>query len=143
MSGIENIFRGMRTASSGLAAERVRIDVIANNIANSKVTRTPDGGAFRRRIVSFRPIEQKVNGNKVAGGGVYVSDISKDYVTPMELIREPEHPDADENGNVEYPNVNAVREMADMMTAIRGYEANLKAQEVFMRMAQRSLDLLR
>ena len=143
MSGIDKFFSGMRTASSALSAERVRIDVIANNIANSQVTDTPEGGAFRRRIVSFRPIEQKVEGEKVSGGGVYVSDISSDYVTPMELIHEPDHPDADEEGMVEYPNVNSVREMADMMTAIRSYEANLKAQEVFMRMAQRSLEMLR
>ena len=143
MSGIDKIFSGMRTASSALSAERVRIDVIANNIANSQITNTPEGGAFRRRIVSFSPIEQKVEGDKVSGGGVYVSDITSDFVTPMELIHEPDHPDANEDGMVEYPNVNSVREMADMMTAIRSYEANLKAQEVFMRMAQRSLEMLR
>ena len=144
MSGIGNIFSGMRTASSGLSAERARIDVIANNIANSQVTRTPDGGgAFRRKIVSFKPLPQKVENGRLQGGGVYVSSITPDYVTPMELLNEPEHPDANEDGIVEYPNINSVREMADMMTAIRAYEANLKAQEVFMRMAQKSLELLR
>jgi len=143
MSGIGNIFSGMRTASSGLSAERTRIDVIANNIANSQVTRTPGGGAFRRKIVSFKPLPQKVVNGRLQGGGVYVSSITPDYVTQMELLNEPEHPDANEEGIVEYPNVNSIREMADMMTAIRAYEANLKAQEVFMRMAQRSLELLR
>ena len=143
MSGIGNIFSGMRTASSGLSAERARIDVIANNIANSQVTRTPGGGAFRRKIVSFKPLPQEVVNGRLQGGGVYVSSITPDYVTQMELLNEPEHPDANAEGIVEYPNINSVREMADMMTAIRAYEANLKAQEVFMRMAQRSLDLLR
>jgi flagellar basal-body rod protein FlgC len=61
----------------------------------------------------------------------------------MEMIHDPSHPDANEEGMVEYPNVNGVREMADLMTAIRAYEANLKAQEVFARMAQRALEMIR
>lgn len=142
MSGIDGLFSGLRTASSGLTAERVRIDVIADNIANSQTTRTADGGAYRRRIVHFEPLVRQRGGDEV-GGGVRVSKISRDTATPMEMIHDPGHPDANEAGMVEYPNVNSIREMADLMTAIRSYEANLKSQELFMRMAQRALEMMR
>lgn len=143
MTGIDNLFTGLRSASSGLAAERVRIDVISDNIANANTTHGPGGGAYRRKVVSFEPILQKVEGSSVSGGGVRVSSVATDFVTPLEHIFEPGHPDADADGMVAYPNVNSVREMADLMTAIRAYEANLKAQEVFGRMAQRALDMIR
>ena len=142
MSGIDGLFSGLRTASSGLTAERVRIDVIADNIANSQTTRTPEGGAFRRKVVHFEPLVRHRNGKEV-GGGVRVSKVSRDMETAMEMIHDPGHPDANEAGMVEYPNVNSIREMADLMTAIRSYEANLKSQELFMRMAQRALEMMR
>lgn len=134
MSGIDALFSGLRTASSGLAAERVRIDVIADNIANAQTTRVPGGGAFRRRVVHLEPSP---------GGGVRVSRVTADRTTPMELIHDPSHPDANEAGMVEYPNVNSVREMADLMSAVRAYEANLKSQEIYLRMAQRALEMIR
>lgn len=140
MSGIDRLFDGMRAASTGLAAERIRIDIIADNIANSQTTSTPEGGAFRRRIVSFEPIERR---DEDGGSGVRVASVSRDWQTPMEVVRDPSHPDANAEGMVEYPNINSVREMADLMTAIRSYESNLKSQEVFMRMAQSALDLIR
>ena len=143
MTGIDRLFSGLRAASSGLAAERVRIDVIANNIANAGTTHTAAGGAYRRRIVSFEPIRQELDGKGMSGGGVRVSSITTDYQTPMEMHFDESHPDANADGYVEYPNVNSVREMADLMTAIRAYEANLKAQEVFSRMAQRALEMIR
>jgi flagellar basal-body rod protein FlgC len=143
MTGIDKLFGGLRAASSGLAAERVRIDVIADNIANAQTTHTSGGGAYRRRIVSFEPIRQEIAGKTVFAGGVRVSSVTTDYTTPMEMINDPTHPDANSEGMVEFPNVNSVREMADLMTAIRSYEANLKSQEVFSRMAQRALDMVR
>lgn len=143
MTGIDKLFSGMRAASSGLAAERVRIDVIAENLANAGTTRTSSGGAYRRKIVSFEPLRQQLEGSRMTGGGVRVSAVAQDFATPMEMIHDPSHPDANEEGMVEYPNVNGVREMADLMTAIRAYEANLKAQEVFTRMAQRALEMIR
>ena len=143
MTGIDNLFTGLRAASSGLAAERIRIDVISDNIANSGTTHTPGGGAYRRKVVSFEPIRQMLTDGGVIGGGVRVSSVTQDFTTPMEQVNDPSHPDANEAGMVEFPNVNSVREMADLMTAIRAYEANLKAQEVFSRMAQRALDMIR
>jgi len=143
MSGIESLFSGMRTSASGLAAERVRIDVIAENIANAQVTRTPEGGAYRRRIVHFEPLVQSSEQGRLSGGGVRVSGIAEDWDSPMEYVDEPGHPDADENGLLELPNVNTVAEMADLITAMRAYEANLTAQQSFVRMAERALELAR
>ncbi len=143
MSGIDSLFSGLRTASSGLAAERVRIDTIADNISNAQTTHTPDGGAFRRKVVHFEPIPQTVRNGRARGGGVRIRHVARDMSTPMEMIHDPGHPDANEAGMVEFPNVNSVREMADLMTAVRAYEANLKSQEIFMRMAQRALEMIR
>lgn len=143
MSGIDSLFSGLRTASSSLVAERVRIDVIADNIANAQTTSTPDGGAYRRRVVEFEPILQQTIDGHASGGGVRVSRVVPDMATPMEMVLDPSHPDADADGMVEFPNVNAVREMADLMTAVRAYEANLKSQEIFLRMAQRALEMIR
>ena len=143
MTSLDSLFSGLRTSASGLSAERTRIDVITDNIANSQTTMTPEGGAFRRRIVNFHPVEQTYRDGRVAGGGVRVSSIERDFVTPMEQIHDPSHPNANDAGVVELPNINPVREMADLMTAVRAYEANLKSQEIFMRMAQRAIDLVR
>ena len=140
--GIKGLFSGMRASASGLAAERVRIDVIARNIANSQVTRTPDGGPYRRQVVHFAPILEKLADGRVVESGVRVSGVHDDMSTPFEVIHDPGHPDADSSGNVRYPNVHATREMADLITAMRAYEANLSAQESFLRMAERALRLM-
>lgn len=143
MSGIPRLFSGLRAASSGLTAERIRIDVIAHNIANAQTTRTPQGGPFRRQIVHLEPVQQDVRDGRATGGGVRVARVVADEATPFELVHDPGHPDANADGMVELPNVDAVREMADLMTAVRAYEANLKSQEIFLRMAQRALEMVR
>jgi flagellar basal-body rod protein FlgC len=141
MSGMEKLFSGMRASASGLAAERVRIDVIARNIANAEVTKTPEGGPYRRQLVRFEPMLQKEEDGTHSRGGVRVSGVVEDSSTPFEVLHDPGHPDADEHGNVLLPNVNTTREMADMITAMRAYEANLNAQDGFVRMAERALRL--
>jgi flagellar basal-body rod protein FlgC len=138
MSGIEKLFSGMRASASGLAAERVRIDVIARNIANAEVTKTPDGGPYRRQMVRFEPVLDAARGGP---GGVRIGGIVEDTKTPFEVLHDPGHPDADADGNVLLPNVNTTLEMADMITAMRAYEANLNAQDGFVRMAERALRL--
>ena len=138
MSGIEKLFSGMRASASGLAAERVRIDVIARNIANAEVTKTPDGGPYRRQMVRFEPLLEAARGGS---GGVRLGGIVEDTKTPFEVLHDPGHPDADADGNVLLPNVNTTLEMADMITAMRAYEANLNAQDGFVRMAERALRL--
>jgi flagellar basal-body rod protein FlgC len=141
MNGLDALFAGMRTSASGLTAERVRIDVIARNIANAHTTRTPEGGPYRRQMVRFAPILERLADGKELAAGVRVVGIEGDMRTPFEVIHDPGHPDADAEGNVRLPNVNATQEMADMITALRSYEANVSAQENFMRMAERGLRL--
>jgi flagellar basal-body rod protein FlgC len=141
MSGIGDLFTGMRAASTGLSAERVRIDVIAQNIANANTTRTSAGGPYRRKLVHFEPILLRATDGSIRPSGVRVSEISEDRKTPFERIYDPSHPDADSKGWVRMPNVNATREMADLITAVRAYEANLSVQETFVQMAERALRL--
>jgi len=143
MSGIQNLFSGMRTSASGLSAERTRIDVIAENIANARTTRTPEGGPYRRKVVMFEPILQESLSGQEVHAGVNISKVVADMSSAFERVLDPGHPDADPDGFVEYPNVNTVLEMADLITAMRAYEANLTAQENFVRMAERALELAR
>lgn len=139
MSGIQRLFEGMRSSSSGMAAERVRIDVVAKNLANAEVTHTPEGTPYRRQVVRFAPILRKAENGKTTVGGVRIASIEPDNKTPFERIRIPGHPDADEAGWVTMPNINPTLEMADLMTAVRAYEANANAAENFVRMAERAL----
>jgi len=141
MDGIKRLFSGMHAASTGLSAERARIDVIARNIANAQTTRTPGGGPFRRQVVYFEPLVQRLSDGTRTTTGVHVSGIGEDFTTPFERIYDPNHPDADRDGFVSMPNVNTTREMADLISAVRAYEANLSVQESFMQMAERALRL--
>ena len=132
------IFSSINIAASGLSAQRTRLDVIANNIANVNTTRTTGGGPFRRSRVIFRPrVSQPYwrspflpgyldNG---VGKGVRIVKIEKDRDSKPRLVYDPTHPDAIKSGPrkgyVEYPNVNVVNEMVDMISASRSYEANV------------------
>lgn len=142
MTGIKRLFTGMHIAGSALRAERVRVDIIAKNIAHAGTTRMPGTGEpYRREVVHFEPqIALGPDGHRTTMG-LKAPQIQKDYSTPFEEILDPSHPDANEEGIVRMPNVNAVREMADMITSLRAYEANLKVAENFERMAQRALRL--
>jgi flagellar basal-body rod protein FlgC len=143
VSGLDKLFSGLRASSSGLAAERTRTDVIAENVANARTTKTADGGPYTRRVVHFEPLLRKVAGRPGEVAGVQASDITEDRDTPYGFVHEPSHPDADENGYVRYPNVNTVLEMTDLITAMRSYEANLSVQQNFLQMAERALQLAR
>ena len=142
MTGIERFFSGMRAAASGMAAERVRIDVIASNIANAETLSTPSGGPYRRRVVEFEPILQRLQDGSALPAGVRVRQVVEDFKTPMEKISDPDHPLADAEGLVTRPNVNPTLEMADLITAVRAYESNISVQESFQRMAERALRML-
>ncbi len=150
------MFSTINTASTGLTAERLRLDVIADNIANANTTRTEEGGPFRRSRVIFRSetdkpywrspflpesMEQKV------GTGVKVETIEKDRDSDLRLVWDPTHPDAiktgPQKGYVEYPNVTIVNEMVDMITASRAYEANVSIMEGAKSMFQKSLEILK
>ena len=131
------MFSSITTAASGLTAERLRLDVIADNIANVNTTRTTEGGPFRRSRVIFRPrVEEPYWRSPFlptylkdeVGKGVRVAKVEKDYATNPRLVYDPTHPDAiktgPRKGYVEFPNVNIVNEMVDMIAASRSYEAN-------------------
>ena len=145
------MFLGIDTSASGLTAERLRMDVISNNIANANTTRTENGGAYHRRYVVFSPRERKVEtfenalknamgaGQKI-GEGVRAVSILED-TTQGPLVYDPGHPDANEDGYVEKPNVNMVTEMVDMITAHRAYEANSTVINAAKAMALKTLEI--
>ena len=131
------LFTSINIAATGMSAERLRSDVISNNIANASTTRTQEGGAFKRSRVVFESISSKhpqwrspfcpEDLDNGAGKGVKVREIVKD-TSEGRLVYDPEHPDAIKSGPnagyVEYPNVNIVNEMVDLISASRAYEAN-------------------
>ncbi len=134
-------FRGMRIASSALNAERVRIDTIAKNVANARTTRMPaTGEPYRREVASFRPVLGDLTDGEHDFLGIRVDEIVSDE-SPFEQVYDPSHPDANENGVVLYPNVNTMKEMADLVTAVRSYEASLTVVDTTERMADRALRL--
>lgn len=143
----------LRIGASALNAQRTRLDVISNNIANAETTRTEAGGPYKRQDVVFatdqRPsflpyfIEARRSGgaNPVAGqSGVRVASILTDD-SPGAQVYDPSNPDADDQGYVTYPNVNLVVEMTNMLSATRSYEANLTVIDVAKRMAQKALEI--
>ena len=146
-----SMFTGIDAAASGLTAERLRMDVISNNIANANTTRTEQGGAYHRRYVVFMPrekelqsfeqmLQQAVGYKKSTGEGVRAVAIMEDDQQGP-LVYDPSHPDANEEGYVEKPNVNIVSEMVDMITAHRAYEANTTAINAAKSMAMKALEI--
>ncbi len=143
-----SILNSLDISSSGLHAERARMNAISSNIANAQVTRTPEGGPYRRKEVVFKsiPLEEnefnsalktKLNESLQK---VEVDDVVSDLSAPK-MVHEPDHPDADPEGNVAYPNVNTVEELTNMIEAQRSYEANLASLNAAKRMAQKAIDL--
>ncbi|NPV58353.1 MAG: flagellar basal body rod protein FlgC [Actinobacteria bacterium] len=137
------IFSSFDISASGLTANRLWMDVISSNIANAQTTHTPEGGPYRRREVLFSTkVEESADPGLEGGQGVRVVGIVEDE-SPSQLVYDPDHPDAREDGYVEMPNVNAVTEMVDMLVASRAYEANAAAMEAAKAMLTRALDILR
>ena len=135
------VFSALDISASGLYAERTRMDVIANNLANTNSTRTPEGGPFRRQLVLLSGTEA-THPNQRENLGVDVVGVVDDPA-PFPLVFNPGHPDANADGYVAMPNVNVVEEMVDMITAVRAYEANVTAIDASKNMIRRSLDIIR
>jgi flagellar basal-body rod protein FlgC len=148
------MFSSIDTAASGLTAERLRLDVIADNIANVNTTRTTEGGPFRRSRVIFRPrVEEPFWRSPFlptylqdeVGKGVRVAKVEKDYASNPRLVYDPTHPDAiktgPRKGYVEFPNVNIVNEMVDMIAASRSYDANSAIINATKAMFLKALDI--
>lgn len=142
------LFQSFNISASGMTAERFRTDIIAENIANVNSTSTPDGGPYRRKIVTFSerevtPFSQfySASKNALVGNGVKVTKVTEDYETDFIKEYDPSNPDADENGYVSYPNVNTVTEMTDLIDATRAYEANTTAFQASKAMAEKGLTI--
>ena len=145
-----SFWQALRIGSSGLTAQRLRLDLISNNIANAQTTRTEKGGPYQRQDIIFMPdgenksVPQSVaahhGGLDTIQGGVRVAQITTDTVAGPRVY-DPTNPDADANGYVNYPNVDIVVEMTNMLSATRSYEANLASVEAVKRMALKALEI--
>ena len=147
-----SLFGSLDISASALSAERLSMDVTAENLANAQSTRTANGGPYRRKEVvlestgdgGFAGALASARGGSGSGpdGGVRVSGIVEDQ-TPNRLVYDPGHPDANAQGYVSMPNVNPVTEMVDLISASRSYEANVTAMQTSKQMFTKTLDILR
>jgi len=150
-----SFFPEFRISGSALTAEKTRLDVIAGNLANMNTTRTPEGGPYKRRTVVFSEdlaasrsrraivtpfVPSSATGGAYRGQGVRVDQILADHRDPM-MVYDPEHPDAGEDGYVLYPNVELAKEMTDMITAQRSYEANVTAVQTAKSIYTKALEI--
>jgi flagellar basal-body rod protein FlgC len=150
-----SLFNALNTAASGLSAERLRMDVTAENLANAQTTRGADGQPYRRKVVVLqeatatrfgRTLDGAINGPARAingsAGGVRVAQIAQD-ATPNRLVYDPGHPDADPRGYTSMPNVQPVTEMVDLISSSRAYEANVTVMQTAKQMFSKTLEILR
>jgi len=129
-------------AASGMAAQRLRAQLVASNIANVETTRTPQGGPFRRKDAVFQTALLGATADGMPVTGVQVADIHAS-TDPFISKYDPAHPDADANGIVQYPNVNPVEEMVNLTEASRGFDANVAVVRAVRTMTLSAQDLLR
>ncbi|MFN0118782.1 MAG: flagellar basal body rod protein FlgC [Elusimicrobiota bacterium] len=136
-------FKNLDVSASGIRANREWMEVISSNIANSKTTKTPDGGPYKGKIVSFAETLNTVNQqnpNVSKGAGVKVASVTPDE-SPFISLYYPSHPDANKEGYVLFPNVNPMQEMANMVMATRSYEANVSAFSTSKNMYLKALEI--
>ncbi|MCM1189509.1 MAG: flagellar basal body rod protein FlgC [bacterium] len=146
-----SMFSSFNINASGLTAQRYRMDVISENVANASTSRTADGTPYRRKVVTFeekggqtsfsRVLGQAAYSHGYTGQGVKVRGVFEDYETEMNMVYDPSHPDADDNGYVTYPNVNIITEITNLIDASRAYEANATAFNASKSMALQGLEL--
>ncbi len=145
---MSQFFSGFRVSSSGMAAQRMRLNTISSNIANINTTKTPEGGAYRRKDVVFQSMPDAKSFGEILTDSnprsdvqrVQVTDVISDTRAPLRK-HEPGHPDADEEGFVSYPNINLMEEMTNMIQATRAYEANVSAMQAAKDIALSSLEI--
>lgn len=144
-----SIFSSFDINASGMTAQRYRMDIISQNVANANTTRTEDGTPYRRKIVTFEEKESQTPFSRVlneardnySGKGVKVGGVYEDTKTDFIKTYDPSHPDADEDGYVWHPNVNIVTEMTNMIDASRAYEANATAFNASKTIALKGLEM--
>ncbi len=147
-----SLFTSLEISATGLTAERLRMDVTAENLANAQTTRGANGGPYRRKEVVLQlaaggaqfgaQLATAMGGGRQAPGGVEVAAIAEDPA-PARMVYDPGHPDADGRGYVAMPNVDSVTEMVDLISSSRAYEANVTAMQASKQMFTKTLDLLR
>ena len=148
-----SLFSALSVSASGMAAQRTRAELLVENLANAETTRTPDGGPYRRKDAVFESttvgspfasvlFQQAEGSGEGSANGVTVADVVTDMRDPERRYL-PGHPDADAEGYVAFPRMNPAEDMVDLMSASRGYEANVAAIGAVKDMIQRSIDLLR
>jgi len=137
---LNRIFVTGDISSSGLKAERLHMEVVANNIANQNTTRTANGEPYRRQQVLFTSLAED-GGRPDTLSGVRVEAITSDQ-SPFRSVYDPGHPHANEQGQVQLPNVDLPHEMVDLLVASRAYESNLKSLETFKQITKQTLSLL-
>ena len=143
------IFDSFNINASGLTAQRYRMDIISQNLANANTTRTEDGTPYVRKVVTFSEKDSQTPFSKVlnsatdrySGNGVKVSSVQDDTWTPMNSVYEPSNPDADANGYVTYPNVSVVDEMVNMISASRSYQTNAEVMNTAKQLLLKTLTL--
>lgn len=144
-----SLFSMLSVSGSGMSAQRSRAELLVENIANAETTRTPEGGPYRRKDTVFTTEAQTspfsaIFQTEIGSGvsGVRVSEVLEDTSDPVKRYM-PGHPDADKDGYVGFPNIKPVEDMVDLLSATRGYQANVSAISAAKDMIQRSIDLLR
>ncbi|MBI1820267.1 MAG: flagellar basal body rod protein FlgC [Nitrospirae bacterium] len=143
-----DIEQSFRISASALNAQKARLDVISNNLANAESTRTPGGGPYRRKDVVFAASSQANSFEEILAGqagnssgqGVEVAQVISDP-RPFKKVFDPKHPDADSEGYVSLPNVSPMEEMVNMISALRSYEANVTAFNATKSMAAKALEI--
>ena len=144
-----SFFKSINVSATGLTAERLRMDIISKNIANAETTRTSAGTPYRRQLVvfkeqtsggSFESVLNEARGLQEGGNGVEVDKVIEDQ-SPFKRVYDPGHPDADEEGYLLMPNVDVVSEMVNLISASRGYEANVTALNASKSMASKALEI--
>lgn len=144
-----SMFSSFDINASGMTAQRYRMDIISENVANAKTTRTADGTPYRRKVVTFEEKDRQTSFSRVlnrqmdnyTGSGVRVDGVYEDTWTEMTKVYDPSHPDADDDGYVWYPNVNIVTEMTNLIDASRAYEANTTAFNASKNIALKGLEM--
>ncbi|MBU9720314.1 MULTISPECIES: flagellar basal body rod protein FlgC [Bacillaceae] len=147
-----SIFNGMNITASALTAQRLRMDVISSNMANAETTRgrmvEGEWQPYRRKMVVMEPngsafsshLQRAMGNNSTSGSGVKISQIAEDQ-TPFKLVFQPDHPDANEDGYVSMPNVDPLKEMVDLMSTTRSYEANVTTFDAHKNMLLKALEI--
>ena len=149
-----SLMGSLNVSASGMSAQRTRMDIISQNIANVNTTRDENGDVYRRQTVVFAEkndsnFESILTAMQTGvsrktdplGDGVKITGIAEDHVTPMKMVYDPAHPDADEDGYVTMPNVNTVTEMTNLIDATRSFEANVTAFNATKNMALKGLEI--